>query len=86
LLEVSLDTGRMHQIRVHMAAIGFPVLGDPVYGRAPRIPGLTRQFLHAAKLELKHPVTGEPMQFESPLPEDLRNVLDAMRETSGAAR
>ena len=79
LLEVELETGRMHQIRVHMAAIGFPVLGDPTYGRSQPIPGLTRQFLHASRLRFKHPVTGEAINVESPLPADLQQVLDELR-------
>lgn len=79
LLEVQLDTGRMHQIRVHLTAIGFPVVGDPVYGRTEKVDGLDRQFLHAARLEFKHPVTGEPMRLESPLPQSLQAVLDRMR-------
>jgi 23S rRNA pseudouridine1911/1915/1917 synthase len=79
LLEVRLETGRMHQIRVHLAAIGYPVLGDPAYGRAPKVEGLSRQFLHAARLEFSHPVTGHEMKLESPLPEDLRVVLERLR-------
>ncbi len=72
LLEVTLETGRMHQIRVHMAAIGHPVVGDPVYGdRAVSLPGLTRQFLHAAALAFRHPVTGAQVEVKSSLPGDL---------------
>jgi 23S rRNA pseudouridine1911/1915/1917 synthase len=80
LLEIELETGRMHQIRVHMAAIGFPVLGDPTYGRSQPIPGLNRQFLHASRLRFKHPVTGEEMNIESPLPPDLQQVLNELRD------
>ncbi len=80
LLEVELETGRMHQIRVHMTAIGFPVLGDMTYGKAPKVPGLDRQFLHASRLSFTHPITGEQMTHESPLPEDLAAVLDQMRD------
>ncbi len=76
LLRVVLDTGRTHQIRVHMAAIGHPVSGDPQYGVAGRF-GLRRQFLHAARLAFEHPVTGEPVDVSSPLPDDLRAALDA---------
>ncbi len=79
LLEVELETGRMHQIRVHMAAIGFPVLGDATYGRAPSVTSLDRQFLHASKLQFSHPESGEPFEAESPLPADLQAVLDNMR-------
>jgi 23S rRNA pseudouridine1911/1915/1917 synthase len=71
LLDVKLETGRTHQIRVHLAAIGLPVAGDPVYGR-PRELGLERQFLHAARLAFDHPFTGERVDAEAPLPEDLR--------------
>ncbi len=74
LLRVALETGRTHQIRVHMAAIGHPVCGDPTYGVADRY-GLTRQFLHAARLAFEHPVTGEPLDVRSPLPDDLVQAL-----------
>jgi 23S rRNA pseudouridine1911/1915/1917 synthase len=74
LLQVVLDTGRTHQIRVHMAAIGHPVLGDKQYG-GPMSFGLGRQFLHAARLAFPHPVTGEPIDIRSELPEDLAAAL-----------
>jgi 23S rRNA pseudouridine1911/1915/1917 synthase len=76
LLRVVLDTGRTHQIRVHMAAIGHPVCGDPQYGTAGEY-GLRRQFLHAGRLAFTHPVTGEPLDVRSELPEDLRAALAA---------
>ena len=78
LLRVGLDTGRTHQIRVHLAAIGHPVVGDPVYGHGPEL-GLERQFLHAARLRFVHPVTGEPVEAVSPLPPDLRAALERAR-------
>jgi 23S rRNA pseudouridine1911/1915/1917 synthase len=71
LLDVRLETGRTHQIRVHLAAIDLPVAGDPVYGRAHEL-GLERQFLHAARLAFSHPFGGERVDVESPLPEDLQ--------------
>ncbi len=74
LLRVELDTGRTHQIRVHMAAIGHPVVGDRQYG-GRRAYGLTRQFLHATRLAFPHPVTGELLDVSSPLPEDLVTAL-----------
>ena len=74
LLRVALETGRTHQIRVHMAAIGHPVAGDPLYGTAGRY-GLERQFLHAARLAFPHPVTGEEVDVRSELPDDLRAAL-----------
>ena len=77
-LVITLETGRTHQIRVHMAAIDFPVVGDPVYGppgSANPTYGLKRQFLHASGLEFAHPVTGEQCSFESELPEDLATAL-----------
>ena len=77
LLRVRLETGRTHQIRVHLAAIGLPVAGDPVYG-APE-PGLRRQFLHAARLAFVHPVTGEAVDVASPLPSDLEQALERAR-------
>jgi 23S rRNA pseudouridine1911/1915/1917 synthase len=77
LLRVRLETGRTHQIRVHLAAIGLPVVGDPVYG-APE-PALERQFLHAARLAFTHPVTGERVDVVSPLPADLERALALAR-------
>jgi 23S rRNA pseudouridine1911/1915/1917 synthase len=77
LLRVRLETGRTHQIRVHLAAIGLPVVGDPVYGTPE--PGLRRQFLHAARLAFTHPVTGERVDVESPLPPDLDAALARTR-------
>lgn len=74
LLEVQLETGRTHQIRVHLAAIHHPVVGDPVYGR-PQPPKPPRQFLHAAHLEFRHPWTGEWLVFDAPLPDDLATFL-----------
>jgi 23S rRNA pseudouridine1911/1915/1917 synthase len=80
LLEVRLETGRTHQIRVHLAAIDHPVVGDPVYGRRPQRFNSPRIFLHAHRLHLNHPATDEPMDFVSPLPEDLQGVLDGLAE------
>jgi 23S rRNA pseudouridine1911/1915/1917 synthase len=74
LLRVVLETGRTHQIRVHLAAIGHPVCGDPQYGARGRF-GLTRQFLHATRLAFPHPVTGEEVDARSPLPVDLAAAL-----------
>jgi len=78
LLRVRLETGRTHQIRVHLAAIELPVAGDPVYGRARDL-GLERQFLHAARLAFRHPMTGEPVAVESALPPDLEQALATLR-------
>ncbi len=77
LLRVRLETGRTHQIRAHLLAIGHPVLGDPEYGRP--FAGLSRQFLHAGRLAFTHPVTGEPLDLSSPLPADLAAVLERVR-------
>lgn len=74
LLELQLETGRTHQIRVHLAAVNHPVVGDPVYGR-PQPPVPPRQFLHAAHLEFAHPTTGEWLTFDAPLPPDLATFL-----------
>jgi 23S rRNA pseudouridine1911/1915/1917 synthase len=82
LLRVRLETGRTHQVRVHLASIGLPVLGDPVYGggrAASAELGLTRQALHAARLGFVHPASGEMLRFESPLPADLAAALAALR-------
>ena len=76
LLRVRLETGRTHQIRAHLQAIGFPVAGDPDYGGATKY-GLKRQFLHATRLAFEHPFGSGPIELESPLPEDLAGVLRA---------
>lgn len=70
-----LHTGRTHQIRVHMASLGHPLVADVVYG-GTCVPGMTRQALHACRLALVHPVTGVPLMLEAPLPEDFRGLLD----------
>ena len=77
LLLLQLETGRTHQIRVHLKAIGHPIVGDPVYGsnHTRSRPGLDRQFLHSYQLAFVHPTTGVTMEFEAPLPEDLEAVL-----------
>src|SRR5262249_45264011 len=77
-------TGRTHQIRVHLEAVNHPVAGDPVYGRRPQPLGLERQFLHASRLSLPHPETGEPLVVESPLPADLDAALDRARALASA--
>ncbi len=92
LAQVAIHTGRTHQIRVHLSAIGHPVVGDPLYGGVHRrVPGdlravshLERPFLHAARLVFTHPTDGRRMEFESPLPADLQRVLDDLRERTVA--
>jgi len=79
LVHCQLETGRTHQIRVHLAAIGHPVLGDARYGGARSARLSPRPFLHAAQLAFDHPVTGERLSFEAPLPADLQAVLDRFR-------
>jgi len=83
LLDVELETGRTHQIRVHLAAIGCPVVGDRVYGHGPEL-GLERQFLHAARLRFPHPWSGDQIDVASPLPPDLAAALELAR--GGAVR
>lgn len=79
-VECSLETGRTHQIRVHMAALHHPLVGDQVYGKNnPKLPEFPRQALHATRLGLVHPLTGLKMQWEVPLPEDMRDLLDHLR-------
>jgi 23S rRNA pseudouridine1911/1915/1917 synthase len=90
LARVRLETGRTHQIRVHLAHIGYPIVGDPVYGGRKRLPkgatpaliaalnGFTRQALHAAKLSFTHPKSGKAVSYEAPLPKDLVSLLDAL--------
>ncbi|MBI3492193.1 MAG: RluA family pseudouridine synthase [Acidobacteria bacterium] len=88
LVHVAIHTGRTHQIRVHLSAIGHPIVGDPLYGGVHRrVPGdlravthLDRPFLHAARLAFTHPVDSRRMEFESPLPDDLQRVLDEVRD------
>lgn len=81
LLRLHLDTGRTHQIRVHLQAIGHPVCGDPEYG-TPGLLGLERQFLHATRLSFEHPFTGIPVEVLSPLPADLQGALRRAEELS----
>jgi 23S rRNA pseudouridine1911/1915/1917 synthase len=90
LMEAKIDTGRTHQIRVHLSSLGHPVVGDSVYGGSKRtvenpalraeLKRLTRQALHASRLSFLHPVTEEEMTFESPLPEDMAEVIRFLRE------
>jgi 23S rRNA pseudouridine1911/1915/1917 synthase len=84
LLEVHLETGRTHQIRVHMAAQRHPCVGDTMYGADPTLSarlGLTRQWLQAMKLGFRHPLTGDWVEFESEYPADLQHALDVLRES-----
>jgi 23S rRNA pseudouridine1911/1915/1917 synthase len=92
-----LETGRTHQIRVHLAHIGYPIVGDPTYGRRLAIPkgatprlggtlrGFRRQALHAARLGFPQPVSGQPLEFEAPLPADMQDLLEALREDARQA-
>ena len=92
LLRVRLESGRTHQIRVHMAHIGHPVVGDPVYGGrsaagkgqgtrlTESLRGFWRQALHAERLGLRHPETGEPEEWTAPVPEDMRALVEALAE------
>ena len=78
LLDVTLETGRQHQIRIHLAHVGLPILGDPVYGRVSSL--ATRPLLHAARLAFAHPVTGARVAVESPLPDDVTRALKRLRQ------
>jgi 23S rRNA pseudouridine1911/1915/1917 synthase len=96
-LAVRLETGRTHQIRVHLAHLGFPVVGDPVYGGRPRVPagasteliaalrGFRRQALHACAIRFRHPANGEWLQFSVPLPADMRDLLAALAGSQAQA-
>jgi 23S rRNA pseudouridine1911/1915/1917 synthase len=92
LLHVELESGRTHQIRVHLAHIGYPVVGDPVYGGRRRVPGgaspaviaeldkFNRQALHAARLKLAHPLTGKEMEWEAPMPADMAHLVKVLEK------
>ncbi|WP_164546456.1 RluA family pseudouridine synthase [Corynebacterium hylobatis] len=83
LLEIDLETGRTHQIRVHMSAIGHPCVGDPMYGSDPNLAerlGLIRQWLHAVRIGFHHPRTGAYMEIEAPYPDDLAHALEVIRQ------
>ncbi len=84
LVEARLETGRTHQIRVHFAAIGHPVAGDPMYSRRDSL-AVGRQFLHSYRLAFAHPFTDEELVFDAPLPADLATVLERVRESEGRA-
>jgi len=89
LLELRLKTGRTHQIRVHCAAVSHPIIGDPVYGRRRRSKGwisASRQMLHAWRLGFVHPVTGKWMTFESPVPDDMEELIERLREEKTALK
>ncbi|GMW06913.1 MAG: putative RNA pseudouridine synthase [Nevskiales bacterium] len=97
LLALRLETGRTHQIRVHLAHLGFPIVGDPAYGGRPRLPpgadatvldalrGFRRQALHACAIGFRHPGSGEDLQFAAPLPADMRALLAALAGGPAAA-
>lgn len=78
LLDIKIDTGRTHQIRVHLAEIGYPVVGDEVYSNGKNPFNVKGQMLHAKSLEFKHPITGEVLKLEAPLPEYFQNVLNEL--------
>jgi 23S rRNA pseudouridine1911/1915/1917 synthase len=81
LLEATLHTGRTHQIRVHLSGIGHPIAGDPTY-HGGQVPGLRRQFLHAHRLRFRSPSSGQELEFTSPLPPDLSQLLERVRSGS----
>ncbi|HLD16098.1 MAG TPA: 23S rRNA pseudouridine(1911/1915/1917) synthase RluD [Coxiellaceae bacterium] len=80
-LQIRLETGRTHQIRVHMASIHHPLVGDPVYGKRSRLPGshFCRQALHARALRFAHPITHELLEFKAPLPDDMITLIDVLK-------
>ena len=79
-LDIKIDTGRTHQIRVHLAEIGYPIVGDGVYSNGKNPFGVEGQMLHAKSLEFKHPITGKIIQLEAPLPEYFKDVLKRLEE------
>ena len=78
LIEVNIETGRTHQIRVHLAEIGYPVVGDIVYSNGKNRFGVEGQCLHAKSLDFKHPITGEKMHLEAELPEYFQNIINEL--------
>jgi hypothetical protein len=83
-VEARPRTGRKHQVRIHLARAGAPILGDADYGARATAPGAARVMLHALRLELPHPLTGRPLVIESPLPADFKAALTALRAGAGA--
>ena len=79
-LDIKIDTGRTHQIRVHLAQIGYPIVGDSVYSNGKNPFGVEGQMLHAKALEFKHPITNEILKLEAPLPEYFENILKELEE------
>ena len=77
-LDIKIDTGRTHQIRVHLSEIGYPIVGDTVYSNGKNPFGVEGQMLHAKSLDFKHPITKEQMHLEAPLPEYFKNVLKTL--------
>lgn len=82
LLEVKIETGRTHQIRVHLAEIGYPIVGDEVYSNGKNPFNVKGQMLHAAKLEFVHPTTNQKVTYEAPLPEYFKNILDKLENSN----
>ncbi len=81
LLEVKIETGRTHQIRVHLTEIGYPIVGDSVYSNGKNKWNIQGQCLHAKSLKFKHPITGKDMFIEAPLPEYFTNIICELKET-----
>lgn len=82
-LDIKIDTGRTHQIRVHLAEIGYPIVGDEVYSNGKNPFGVVGQMLHAKSLEFKHPITGETLKLEAPVPEYFQKVIDELEDKRG---
>ena len=82
LLEVKIETGRTHQIRVHLTEIGYPIVGDTVYSNGKNEWGIKGQCLHAKSLKFKHPITGKEMFIEAPLPEYFQKIIEELKKLS----
>ena len=86
LLKVNIETGRTHQIRVHLMRVGYPIVGDTVYSNGKNPFNVTGQMLHAKIIEFKHPITGENMKIEAPLPKYFEDIIEKLENKKGISQ